>query len=78
MAGAARDFGIVAFGLALAPYATLFCWLMMKTTFDKAKENPASAPCRRNEHLAREPRSEVPARLRREPAAIPHVADGGR
>lgn len=38
MAGAARDFGILAFGLALAVYATLFCWWMIKTAFDEAEE----------------------------------------
>ena len=35
MAGAARDFGILAFGLALALYATLFCWWMIKTAYDE-------------------------------------------
>ena len=38
MAGAARDFGILAFGLALAVYAALFCWWMIKTAFDEAEE----------------------------------------
>lgn len=38
MAGAARDFGILAFGLALAAYATLFCWWMIKTAFDEEEE----------------------------------------
>jgi len=38
MAGAARDFGILAFGLALAIYAALFCWWMIKTAFDEAEE----------------------------------------
>ena len=38
MAGAARDFGILAFGLALAVYAARFCWWMIKTAFDEAEE----------------------------------------
>lgn len=38
MAGAARDFGILAFGLALALFAVLFCWLMIKTAFDEAEQ----------------------------------------
>jgi len=38
MAGAARDFGILAFGLALALYATLFCWWMIKTAYDEVEE----------------------------------------
>ncbi len=37
MAGAARDFGILAFGLALALFAVLFCWWMIKTAFDEAE-----------------------------------------
>jgi hypothetical protein len=35
MAGAARDFGVLAFGLGLALYATLFCWWMIKTAYDE-------------------------------------------
>lgn len=38
MAGAARDFGILAFGLALALFAVLFCWWMIKTAFDEAEQ----------------------------------------
>ncbi len=38
MAGAARDFGILAFGLALAAYAVGFCWWMIKTAYDEAEE----------------------------------------
>lgn len=38
MAGAARDFGILAFGLALALYATLFCWWMIKTAYDEVEQ----------------------------------------
>jgi hypothetical protein len=36
MAGAARDFGILFFGLALALFAVLFCWFMIKTAYDEA------------------------------------------
>jgi hypothetical protein len=38
MAGAARDFGILAFGLALALFSALFCWWMIKTAYDEAEE----------------------------------------
>ncbi len=38
MAGAARDFGILAFGLALALYAVLFCWWMIKTAYDEIEQ----------------------------------------
>ena len=37
MAGAARDAGILIFGLALALFATMFCWWMIKTAFDEAE-----------------------------------------
>ena len=37
MAGAARDFGILAFGLALALFGVLFCWWMIKTAYDEAE-----------------------------------------
>lgn len=37
MAGAARDFGILAFGLSLSLFAILFCWWMIKTAFDEAE-----------------------------------------
>ena len=30
--------GILAFGLALAPYATLFCWWMIKTAYDEIEQ----------------------------------------
>jgi hypothetical protein len=38
MAGAARDFGILIFGLGLALYAALFCWWMIKTAYDESDE----------------------------------------
>jgi hypothetical protein len=41
MAGAARDFGILAFGLALALFAVLFCWWMIKTAYDEAEKESA-------------------------------------
>ncbi|MEI7875620.1 MAG: hypothetical protein WCK95_26080 [Alphaproteobacteria bacterium] len=37
MAGAARDFGILAFGLALSLFAVLFCWWMIKIAYDEAE-----------------------------------------
>lgn len=37
MAGAARDFGILAFGLSVGLFAVLFCWWMIKTAFDEAE-----------------------------------------
>lgn len=37
MAGAARDTGILAFGLALSLFAVLFCWWMIKTACDEAE-----------------------------------------
>jgi hypothetical protein len=39
LAGAARDFGILAFGLALSLFAVLFCWWMIKTAYDEAEEH---------------------------------------
>jgi hypothetical protein len=39
MAGAARDFGILAFGLALALYSVLFCWWMIKTAYDEIERD---------------------------------------
>jgi hypothetical protein len=42
MAGAARDFGILFFGLALALFAVLFCWWMIKTAYDEAEHNAAN------------------------------------
>ncbi|HET6221912.1 MAG TPA: hypothetical protein VFE11_07080 [Dongiaceae bacterium] len=44
MAGAARDFGILAFGLALALYATLFCWWMIKTAYDEIEQADRASP----------------------------------
>jgi hypothetical protein len=38
MAGAARDFGILLFGLGLALYAALFCWWMIKIAYDESDE----------------------------------------
>lgn len=38
MAGSARDFGILAFGLALAFFAAGFCWWMIKTAYDEAEQ----------------------------------------
>ena len=38
MAGAARDFGILFFGLALALFSVLFCWWMIKTAYDEAEQ----------------------------------------
>ena len=38
MAGAARDFGILAFGLGLSLFGVLFCWWMIKTAFDEAEQ----------------------------------------
>jgi hypothetical protein len=41
MAGASRDFGILAFGLALSLFAVLFCWWMIKSAYDEAEEGSA-------------------------------------
>jgi hypothetical protein len=38
MAGNARDLGILSFGLALALFAVLFCWWMIKIAWDEAEE----------------------------------------
>lgn len=38
MASAARDGGILAFGLALALFGVLFAWWMIKTAYDEAEE----------------------------------------
>jgi len=43
MAGAARDFGILAFGLALSLFAVLFCWWMIKTAYDEAENKSAES-----------------------------------
>jgi hypothetical protein len=43
MAGAARDFGVLAFGLGLALYATLFCWWMIKTAYDEIEQADRSS-----------------------------------
>jgi uncharacterized membrane protein len=37
MASAARDFGILVFGLGLALFGVLFCWWMIKTAYDEAE-----------------------------------------
>jgi hypothetical protein len=42
MAGAARDFGILFFGLALALFSVLFCWWMIKTAYDEAEHEAAN------------------------------------
>jgi hypothetical protein len=44
MAGAARDFGILAFGLALALYAILFCWWMIKIAYDETDQDAGHRP----------------------------------
>jgi 4-amino-4-deoxy-L-arabinose transferase-like glycosyltransferase len=41
MASAARDFGILAFGLGLALFAVLFCWWMIKIAFDEGERHDA-------------------------------------
>ena len=38
MASAARDFGILAFGLGVALFAVLFCWWMIKTAYDETEQ----------------------------------------
>lgn len=43
MAGAARDFGILAFGLSLSLFAVLFCWWMIKTAYDEAERGTDTA-----------------------------------
>ncbi len=43
-AGAARDFGILLFGLGLAAFAVLFCWWMIKTAFDEIDGSDADRP----------------------------------
>lgn len=37
LAAAARDPGILGFGLALALFGVLFCWWMIKTSYDEAE-----------------------------------------
>jgi hypothetical protein len=44
MAGAARDFGILAFGLALALFAVLFCWWMIKIAYDEIEQDAGKRP----------------------------------
>jgi len=44
MAGAARDFGILAFGLALALFAILFCWWMIKIAYDEIEQDAGNRP----------------------------------
>ncbi len=41
MAGAAKDAGILAFGLGLSAFGVLFCWFMIKTSFDEAERDAA-------------------------------------
>ncbi|MBX9947147.1 MAG: hypothetical protein K2Y40_23945 [Reyranella sp.] len=41
MAAGARDFGILAFGLALSGFAILFCWWMIKLAYDEAEREQA-------------------------------------
>lgn len=38
VAGTARNFDVLAFGLAFAACATLFWWWMIKTAFDESEE----------------------------------------
>lgn len=42
MAGAAKDFAILCFGLGLALFAVLFCWLMIKSAYDEAERRHAA------------------------------------
>jgi hypothetical protein len=37
MASAARDVGILGFGLALSLFGVLFCWWMIKSAYDEAE-----------------------------------------
>ena len=46
MAGAARDGGILFFGLALALFGVLFSWWMIKTAYDEAEGSSARGPAR--------------------------------
>ena len=39
MAAAARDSGILGFGLGLALFGVLFCWWMIKTAYDDAEDS---------------------------------------
>lgn len=41
MAGAAKDSGILAFGLGLSLFGVLFCWWMIKSGFDEAEQDAA-------------------------------------
>ncbi|SKA09415.1 hypothetical protein SAMN02745126_03464 [Enhydrobacter aerosaccus] len=41
MAAKAHDFGIAFFGLALAVWAALFCWWMIKTRYDEIEHKQA-------------------------------------
>jgi uncharacterized membrane protein len=38
MASGARDTGILGFGLALSLFAVLFCWWMIKLSYDEAEQ----------------------------------------
>ncbi|MFZ5780560.1 MAG: hypothetical protein ACOY4R_10225 [Pseudomonadota bacterium] len=42
MAAAARDGGILGFGLGLALFAVLFCWWMIKTAYDEIERGPSA------------------------------------
>ena len=39
LAAAARDFGILGFGLGLALFGVLFAWWMIKTAYDEAEDS---------------------------------------
>ncbi len=43
MASGAHDSGIALFGIALALWATLFCWWMIKTAYDEIEESATSS-----------------------------------
>jgi hypothetical protein len=43
MASGARDMGIAFFGIALAVWATLFCWWMIKTAYDEIERSATSS-----------------------------------
>jgi len=43
MAAGAHDIGIAFFGIALALWATLFCWWMIKTAYDEIERSAGSS-----------------------------------
>ena len=43
MAAGAHDIGIAFFGIALALWATLFCWWMIKTAYDEIEDSSVSS-----------------------------------